>query len=172
MRHVTDVAISVFSDLTPWTEDWCAGRGTFPSSTSWHRGLAFSVPDRAAQQTILPVVGFLNSDWAGQAANQAMSAMPPLATVSPKKAARREWDGPAALPPPTALRVPRGLVRRRSPVMSRTSSVHAVTTIGMDMGKNTLHMIGLDKRGAIVLREKVSRGRIASRLANLPSCWH
>jgi len=54
--------------------------------------------------------------------------------------------------------------------MPRTSTVHAVTTIGMDMGKNTLHMIGLDKRGAIVLREKVSRGRIASRLANMPSC--
>jgi transposase len=40
----------------------------------------------------------------------------------------------------------------------------------MDMGKNTLHMIGLDSRGAIVLREKVSRGRITSRLANLPPC--
>ena len=54
--------------------------------------------------------------------------------------------------------------------MPRTSTVHAVTTIGMDMGKNTLHMIGLDSRGAIVLREKVSRGRIALRLANLPCC--
>jgi hypothetical protein len=38
------------------------------------------------------------------------------------------------------------------------------------MGKNTLHLIGLDARGAIVLREKVARGRIASRLANLPPC--
>jgi transposase len=38
------------------------------------------------------------------------------------------------------------------------------------MGKNTLHMIGLDARGAIVLREKVSRGRITSRLANLSPC--
>ena len=36
------------------------------------------------------------------------------------------------------------------------------------MSKNTLHMVGLDSRGAIVLREKVSRGRIASRLANVP----
>src|SRR5271156_1709312 len=54
--------------------------------------------------------------------------------------------------------------------MPRTSSVHAVTTIGMDMGKNTLHMIGLDSRGAIVLREKVSRGRITLRLANVPRC--
>ena len=31
-------------------------------------------------------------------------------------------------------------------------------------------MIGLDARGAIVLREKVSRGRITARLANLPRC--
>src|SRR5439155_21696027 len=54
--------------------------------------------------------------------------------------------------------------------MPRTSTVHAVTAIGIDMGKNTLHMIGLDTRGAIVLREKVSRGRIALRLANLPPC--
>jgi hypothetical protein len=37
--------------------------------------------------------------------------------------------------------------------MPRTSSVHGVTTIGMDMGKNTLHMIGLDSRGA-VLRQR------------------
>jgi transposase len=38
------------------------------------------------------------------------------------------------------------------------------------MGKNTLHMVGLDSLGAIVLRERVSRGRITSRLANLPPC--
>jgi hypothetical protein len=38
--------------------------------------------------------------------------------------------------------------------MPRTSNVHTVTTIGMDMGKNTLHMVGLDLRGAIVLRER------------------
>src|ERR1700720_1719513 len=96
----------------------------------------------------------------------------PLATVGPKKAACREWDGPAALPPPTALRVPRGLVRRRSAVMPRTSSVHAVTTIGMDMGKNTLHMIGLDSRGAIVLREKVSTHRIEACEPAMLSHWH
>ena len=54
--------------------------------------------------------------------------------------------------------------------MPQSSTVHAVTTLGIDMGKNTLHMIGLDTRGGIVLREKVSRGRITSRLANLPPC--
>ena len=54
--------------------------------------------------------------------------------------------------------------------MPRTTTLHAVTAIGIDMGKNTLHLIGLDTRGAIVLREKVARGRIALRLANLPPC--
>ena len=54
--------------------------------------------------------------------------------------------------------------------MPRRSTVRAITTIGIDMGKNTLHMVGLDSRGAIVLRERVSRGRITSRLANLPPC--
>jgi len=54
--------------------------------------------------------------------------------------------------------------------MPRRSTVQAVTVIGVDFGKNTLHLIGLNSSGAIVLREKVSRGRIASRLANLPPC--
>ena len=54
--------------------------------------------------------------------------------------------------------------------MLRISTVRTVTTIGIDMGKNTLHMVGLDSLGAIVLRERVSRGRITSRLANLPPC--
>jgi len=43
-------------------------------------------------------------------------------------------------------------------------------TIGIDTGKNTLHMIGLDEKGAIVLREKVFRTRITTRLANVPPC--
>ena len=54
--------------------------------------------------------------------------------------------------------------------MPRTTTVHAMTAIGIVMGKNTLHMIGLDARGAIVLREKISRGRIAVRFANMPPC--
>src|SRR5436190_17738710 len=81
---------------------------------------------------------------------------------------RMGWTGRA--PAPRALRVRGGFARRRSTTMPRTSTVHAVTAIGIDMGKNTLHMVGLDSRGAIVLREKVSRGRIALRLANLPPC--
>src|SRR6185312_12047584 len=33
----------------------------------------------------------------------------------------------------------------------------AVVTIGIDPGKNTLHLVGLDALGEIVLREKVAR---------------
>src|SRR6476660_9380163 len=78
------------------------------------------------------------------------------------------WTGRA--PAPDSSKSTWGLPRLRSSAMPRRSTVNAVTTLGIDMGKNTLHMIGLDPRGAIVLREKVSRGRITSRLANLPPC--
>jgi transposase len=42
-----------------------------------------------------------------------------------------------------------------------------VTTIGIDTGKKTLHLIGLDHQRTIFLR-KVARGRIGTRLANMP----
>ena len=51
----------------------------------------------------------------------------------------------------------------------QTNSI-AVRTIGIDTGKNTLHMIGLDEKGVIVLRKKVSRSRIAARLVNMQPC--
>ncbi len=35
---------------------------------------------------------------------------------------------------------------------------NAVAVIGIDIGKNSFHLIGLDDRGAIVLRQKWSRG--------------
>jgi transposase len=46
----------------------------------------------------------------------------------------------------------------------------AVAVIGIDIGKNTFHVVGLDDRGAIVLRQKWSRGQIEARLANMPPC--
>ena len=54
--------------------------------------------------------------------------------------------------------------------MSHKTAATAVHTIGIDTGKNTLHLIGLDDKGAIVLREKIARGRIAARFANVPRC--
>lgn len=46
----------------------------------------------------------------------------------------------------------------------------AVSVIGIDIGKNSFHVVGLDDRGAIVLRQKWSRGQIEARLANMPPC--
>ena len=50
------------------------------------------------------------------------------------------------------------------------NSSNPVVTIGIDIGKNTFHLVGLDKRGAIVLRTKVSRSQLERRLANVPRC--
>jgi hypothetical protein len=47
------------------------------------------------------------------------------------------------------------------------NSSNPVATIGVDIGKNTFHLVGFDKRGAIVLRTKVSR---ISSSAGLPMC--
>ena len=62
----------------------------------------------------------------------------------------------------------------------------AIAVIGIDIGKNSFHVVGLDDRGAIVLRQKWSRGQIEVRLACAsdwsasalassirfaPSCW-
>src|SRR6201982_2582573 len=45
-----------------------------------------------------------------------------------------------------------------------------IAVIGIDIGKNSFHIVGLDRRGAIVLRQKWSRGQIETRLATLPPC--
>src|ERR1700744_3648238 len=46
----------------------------------------------------------------------------------------------------------------------------AIAVIGIDIGKNSFHVVGHDHRGAIVLRQKWSRGQVETRLANLPPC--
>src|SRR6516165_1976311 len=46
----------------------------------------------------------------------------------------------------------------------------AVAVIGIDIGKNSFHVVGLDNRGAIVLRQKWSRRQVEARLANMPPC--
>jgi len=43
------------------------------------------------------------------------------------------------------------------------------TVIGIDIGKNNFHLIGLDDAGEIVMRRKLSRRQLAERLVNLPS---
>jgi transposase len=46
----------------------------------------------------------------------------------------------------------------------------AISVIGIDIGKNSFHVVGHDERGAIVLRQKWSRGQVEARLANMPPC--
>ena len=45
-----------------------------------------------------------------------------------------------------------------------------VATMGIDIGKYSFHVVGLDQRGAIVLRQKWSRGQVEARLASMPPC--
>jgi transposase len=49
-------------------------------------------------------------------------------------------------------------------------SIANIATMGIDIGKNSFHVIGLDRRGAIVVRQKWSRGQVEARLANMPPC--
>jgi len=53
--------------------------------------------------------------------------------------------------------------------MSQTPNT-AIAVIGIDIGKNSFHVVGHDARGAIVLRQKWSRGQVEARLANIPPC--
>ena len=56
-----------------------------------------------------------------------------------------------------------------STAMSNKSNL-TVATIGIDIGKNAFHIVGLDQRGAIALRQRWSRGQVYARLANIPPC--
>ena len=49
-------------------------------------------------------------------------------------------------------------------------SIATIATMGIDIGKNSFHVVGLDQRGAIVLRQKWSRGQIEARIANMAPC--
>src|SRR3954470_5356563 len=50
------------------------------------------------------------------------------------------------------------------------TSQSAIAVIGIDIGKDSFHVVGLDSRGAIVLRQKWSRGQVETRFANMSSC--
>jgi transposase len=51
-------------------------------------------------------------------------------------------------------------------------SIAPVATMGIDIGKNSFHVVGLDQRGAVVLRQK--RCQIATEIASArvaPEVW-
>ena len=45
-----------------------------------------------------------------------------------------------------------------------------VAVVGIDIGKNSFHIVGQDRRGEIVLRQKWSRSQVEARFANMSPC--
>jgi transposase len=37
-----------------------------------------------------------------------------------------------------------------------------IATIGMDLGKRSFHLIGMDARGKVIMRQQLSRGAIGA----------
>jgi len=54
--------------------------------------------------------------------------------------------------------------------MPRKSTKSKIATIGIDIGKNTFHLTGLDASGAVAMQTKLTRSQLARRLANLEPC--
>ena len=73
------------------------------------RGRADRIGIPQRKKTGSPTQQWVIRDRVERPAFPIMSAMPPKATTGCQIAIRREWDGPAALPPPMALRVRGGL---------------------------------------------------------------
>src|SRR5262245_8729277 len=80
---------------------------------------------------------------------------------------RMGWSGRAPTLP--ASQTGEGHRRQRSTPMSEKLN-SKIAVIGIDIGKNSFHIVGQDSRGALVLRQKWSRGQVEARLANLPPC--
>lgn len=45
-----------------------------------------------------------------------------------------------------------------------------IAVVGIDIGKTSFHVIGLDRRGAVVLRQRWTRRQVEARFANMPPC--
>ena len=44
------------------------------------------------------------------------------------------------------------------------------TIVGIDLGKNWFHLVGLDEGGATILRKKLNRPQLAEYAATAPRC--
>jgi hypothetical protein len=52
----------------------------------------------------------------------------------------------------------------------RETSEMQVTTIGLDIAKNLFQVHGIDARGRVVLRKRLTRTKVLTFFANLPRC--
>jgi hypothetical protein len=78
-----------------------------------------------------------------------------------------EMDWPCSCPKQLTMEL--RSTRSTSPCPIRQPLQSLTPLASINTGKNALHLIGLDDQGAIVLREKIARGRIAARAAPWPS---
>src|SRR6478672_3607683 len=76
------------------------------------------------------------------------------------------WSGRGPAPP--AIKAGKGR-QNKEHAMSQTQNA-TIAVVGIDIGKNSFHVVGLDQRGAIVLRQKWSRSQVEARFANMPPC--
>jgi hypothetical protein len=74
-----------------------------------------------------------------------------------------QWNGPAVLLPRQQVKLARGAENKEHAMFQKLNV--AVVVIGIDIGKNSFHVVGLDQRGAMVPRQKWSRGQVETRLA-------
>ena len=107
----------------------------------------------------LPVAGYnYNSVW-----TPLLAGLPPAGMAASLAALVRPCSGPAS------KGSWQGAPKTRStPKPHKLNS--GIAVIGIDIGKNSFHVVGHDKRGAIVLRQKWSRGQVETRLTNLRPC--
>jgi hypothetical protein len=61
------------------------------------------------------------------------------------------WSGRAPAPP--ANEADEGAPKTKEHAMSQTLN-SKIAVIGIDIGKNSFHIVGQDRRGALVLRQK------------------
>ena len=83
---------------------------------------------------------------------------------------RMGWSGRApALP---AADAGLGLSKSQGARPCPSQQAPQIAVIGIDIGKNSFHVVGHDKRGSIVLRQKWSRGQIEARLRQHAALSH
>ena len=84
------------------------------------------------------------------------------------RAAELRSAGPAVLRPCQHEKLARGAQDEEHAMSQKLNA--AIAVIGIDIGKNSFHVVGLDRSGAIVLRQKWSRGQVEARFANMLPC--
>ena len=94
----------------------------------------------------------------------------PLLIISVRLVLLMGWPGRAQRPKTTVEQDGEASKLKELTMQTHQKSSDPVATIGLDIGKNTFHLVGLDNRGAIAMRIKVSRNQLIRRLVNLPPC--